>query len=131
MWDCQSLTACMIARWCRPVCAGRQYEQRLRAQHNKLNPRTAWASLKKAAKRKHAAGGGSDSDDEAAEAAERLLQRAGGLLARGAALPPSMLETTRLKDANQAAPCKGAVKCVSACILFNVPCFSCNYCSCR
>ncbi|KAI3425118.1 hypothetical protein D9Q98_008890 [Chlorella vulgaris] len=91
---------------------GRQYEQRLRAQHNKLNPRTAWASLKKAAKRKHAAGGGSDSDDEAAEAAERLLQRAGGLLARGAALPPSMLETTRLKDANQAAPCKGAVKSV-------------------
>ncbi|KAL4856937.1 U3 small nucleolar RNA-associated protein 18 [Chlorella vulgaris] len=90
---------------------GRQYEQRLRAQHNKLNPRTAWASLKKAAKRKQAAGGGSDSD-EAAEAAERLLQRAGGLLARGAALPPSMLETTRLKDANQAAPCKGAVKSV-------------------
>lgn len=93
--------------------AGQQYEQRLRQQHNKLNPRTSWASLKKAAARRQraAGGGGSDSEDDGAEAAaERLLQRAGGLLARGAALPPAMLETTKLKDANQHDPCKGAVK---------------------
>ena len=96
--------------------AGQKYEQRLRQQHNKLNPRTAWASVKKASKQRQRAAehgdAGSDTEDEAAEAAERLLQRAGGLLARGAALPPSMLETTRLKDANQTEPCKGAVKCV-------------------
>lgn len=94
---------------------GQQYEQRLRQQHNKLNPRTSWASLKKAAarRRRAAEGGGSDSEDEGAEAAaERLLQRAGGLLARGSALPPTMLETTKLKDANQHDPCKGAVKSV-------------------
>ncbi|PSC69396.1 U3 small nucleolar RNA-associated 18-like protein [Micractinium conductrix] len=96
---------------------GHQYEARLRQQHNKLHPRTAWASLKKAERRRRrvAEGGASDSEDEeggAEAAAERLLQRAGGLLARGAALPPTMLETTRLKDANQADPCKGAVKSV-------------------
>ncbi|KAL4419673.1 hypothetical protein ABPG75_006771 [Micractinium tetrahymenae] len=94
---------------------GQQYEQRLRQQHNKLNPRTSWASLRKAAARRQRAaeGGGSESEDEGAEtAAERLLQRAGGLLARGAALPPAMLETTKLKDANQHDPCKGAVKSV-------------------
>jgi U3 small nucleolar RNA-associated protein 18 len=93
----------------RVSATGQQYEQRLRQQHNKLNPRTSWASLKKAAKRREAGQGGA-SDDEAEEAAERLLQRAGGLLARGSALPPTMLETTRLKDANQADPVKGAVK---------------------
>ncbi len=93
--------------------AGREYESRLRQQHNKLHPRTAWASLKKAGERRRraAAGGASDSEEEGGEsAAERLLQRAGGLLARGSALPPSMLETTRLRDANQADACKGAVK---------------------
>ncbi|KAI7839207.1 hypothetical protein COHA_007020 [Chlorella ohadii] len=94
---------------------GREYESRLRQQHNKLHPRTAWASLKKAGERRRraAAGGASDSEEEGGEsAAERLLQRAGGLLARGSALPPSMLETTRLRDANQADACKGAVKSV-------------------
>lgn len=88
--------------------AGQVYEQRLRQQHNKLNPRTSWASLKKAKRRQ--GGQGAASDDDAEEAAERLLQRAGGLLTRGSALPPTMLETTRLKDANQADPVKGAVK---------------------
>jgi hypothetical protein len=33
--------------------------------------------------------------------AAALLQQAGGLLAKGTALPPGLLETTRLKDANQ------------------------------
>lgn len=93
---------------------GREYEARLRQQHNKLHPRTSWASLKKAGERRRrvAAGGASDSEEEeeGESAAERLLQRAGGLLARGSALPPSMLETTRLRDANQADACKGAVK---------------------
>ena len=92
--------------------AGREYEARLREQHNKLNPRTSWASLKKAdaRRRRRAEGGASDSEEEEETVAERLLQRAGGLLARGSALPPAMLETTRLKDANQADACKGAVK---------------------
>lgn len=95
-----------------PLPSGREYEARLRQQHNKLNPRTSWASLKKAdaRRRRQAEGGASDSEEEGETAAERLLQRAGGLLARGSALPPAMLETTRLKDANQADACKGAVK---------------------
>lgn len=72
--------------------------------HSKLNPRTSWASLKKARKKAQGgaaeAAGGSDDEGEGG-AAGALLQRAGGLLARGAALPPGQLETTRLKDANQ------------------------------
>jgi hypothetical protein len=41
-------------------CAGKEYEQRLRQQHSKLNPRTTWALLKKKAKQRVAEG----SDDE-------------------------------------------------------------------
>ena len=104
-----------------PSCTGVEYEQRLRQQHSRLNPRTDWANLKTQQQRRQqaAAAAAADSDDvdsdgseeeEAGEAAEHLLQRAGGLLARGTALPPTMLETTRLKDANHVDPCKGAVK---------------------
>lgn len=112
---CVPLAVLQLPTPCMPAAcpAGREYEARLRQQHNKLHPRTGWASLKKAGERRQraaAAGGASDSEEEEESAAERLLQRAGGLLARGSALPPSMLETTRLRDANQADPCKGAVK---------------------
>ena len=82
--------------------AGKDYEARLRQQHNKLNPRTGWASLKKARRKGAAAaaeGGGEEGEEEGG--AEALLSRAGGLLAKGDALPPGLLETTRLKDANQ------------------------------
>lgn len=84
---------------------GTDYEQRLRQQHSKLNPRTGWASLSKTRKKKKGAAaageGWSEDEAEGQGAAAGLLQQAGGLLARGAALPPGMLETTRLKDANQ------------------------------
>lgn len=42
-----------------------------------------------------------------------LLQRAGGLLARGPALAPGLIEMTRLKDANQADPAAAVVQSVA------------------
>ena len=89
------------------VLGGRQYEQRLRQQHSKLNSRTSWAAL--------GTGGGSgqpggSSDDEGVQG---LLQQAGGLLADSAVrLAPGLLETTRLRDGNQEEPCQSVVRSV-------------------
>jgi U3 small nucleolar RNA-associated protein 18 len=39
-----------------------------------------------------------------------LLSRAGGLVSRDAALPPGLLEVSRLKDANAEGPYQGVVR---------------------
>ena len=76
-----SLSVCSPnrARPASPPPAGHQYEARLRQQHNKLHPRTAWASLKKAERRRRrvAEGGASDSEDEEVGIGWRRGWRAG------------------------------------------------------
>lgn len=75
---------------------GKEYEERLRQQHCKLNPRTSWAKLKK----------GTAED----KPLESLLLKAGGLLAHGARLAPGSIETSRLKDANVADPADAVIR---------------------
>ena len=82
--------------------SGKDYEARLRQQHSKLNPRASWATK-------------SSSKDarQASEATEDLLTRAGGLLSSSRQMIPSgRLETTRLKDANQAEPSEAVIRSV-------------------
>ena len=79
---------------------GKEYEQRLRAQHSKLNPRAKWA--KKAAKKA----------EEDTETADDLLTRAGGLLSASRHIPSGRLEATRLKDANQKEPAQAVIRSV-------------------
>jgi U3 small nucleolar RNA-associated protein 18 len=86
------------------VLRGKEYEKRLRSQHNKLNPRATWAS-KSADKKK-------DKSSAASEQAGKLLASAGGLLSRASRLPSGRLETTRLKDANQEEPSEAVVRSV-------------------
>lgn len=45
------------------MCVGKEYESRLRQQHTKLNPKTAWARVDKT-KLKRKRGFGDDSDEE-------------------------------------------------------------------
>ena len=45
-------------------CTGKEYESRLRQQHSKLNPRTAWATQHLHKRRKHEHGFGEDDSDE-------------------------------------------------------------------
>lgn len=103
------------------VLSGAAYEQRLRAQHGKLHPRTEWASLTSAKQRRKTArqqqqqqrqAGEESEEEEEGGAADVLLRTAGGLLASrgGGVLPPGMLETTRLRDANQAEPNASVVR---------------------
>ena len=87
------------------VLTGKEYEQRLRNQHNKLNPRATWASTDKEKNKKK-------DRNAASEEAEKLLVSAGGLLARSRQLPSGRLETTRLKDANQEEPSEAVVRSV-------------------
>lgn len=125
---------------CSPRPPGSQYEAALRKQHSALNPRTSWASRDAAkrqagAKRDRRRGFGADDSDEGEEqqhraggdadeleedeAAEQLLQCAGGLLrpsrqvgGASARLAPGILETSRLKDANQHEPHESVVRSV-------------------
>jgi hypothetical protein len=53
------------------VLTGKEYEQRLRNQHKKLNPRANWASTNKEKNKKK-------DKNAASEAAEKLLTSAGG-----------------------------------------------------
>lgn len=80
--------------------SGKEYEKRLRAQHNKLNPRAKWA--KKQVKK----------EEELSEETENLLARAGGLITSSRQLPVGRLEATRLKDANQQEPAQAVVRSV-------------------
>lgn len=83
--------------------AGDEYERRLRQQHAKLHPRTAWADLDR-----------TQGPEEALEGLEpssqALVRRAGGLVARSSTLPPGLLEISRLKDANAASPSDAVVR---------------------
>ncbi|CAK0782784.1 hypothetical protein CVIRNUC_005979 [Coccomyxa viridis] len=88
--------------------SGKEYEARLRKQHSKLNPRTSWATEEGRSRKRRRAGYGEDSEDD--EDAEALLASAGGLLARPAQLPPGLIETTRMRDANIAEPSKAVVQ---------------------
>lgn len=45
-------------------CAGKEYEARLRQQHSKLHPRTAWAAPKAGRKRRRAGYGGDETDED-------------------------------------------------------------------
>ncbi|KAK9830432.1 hypothetical protein WJX72_011741 [[Myrmecia] bisecta] len=74
--------------------AGVEYEQRLRCQHVKMHPRTSWASR--------------DADQQPAT----LLTGTAPLLGRSTVLAPGLLETTRVKDANQHEPSKSVVRSV-------------------
>jgi U3 small nucleolar RNA-associated protein 18 len=61
--------------------------------------------------------GGGDAEEDGDDSAERLLRGAGGLLAgrrgaAGAALPAGVIELSRLKDANLAAPSDAVVRSV-------------------
>ncbi len=87
------------------VLAGKEYEKRLRNQHNKLNPRATWASTTDEKNKKK-------DKNAASEQAEKLLSSAGGLLSRSRQLPSGRLETTRLKDANQEEPSEAVVRSV-------------------
>ena len=86
------------------VLSGPAYEQRLRAQHSKLNPRAAtWAAPKHAL----------PESNKHENIAEALLTRAGGLITSSThRLPPTRLETTRLKDANQQEPATAVIRSV-------------------
>ena len=45
---------------CPKIGAGREYSERLKLQHAKLNPRTSWATLSKAKKKRQLANDDSD-----------------------------------------------------------------------
>lgn len=85
------------------------YEERLREHHAKMNPTAGkWASL---GRKRSRADGEEDREEEAL--AERLLQSAGAALQRGGRLlPPGVLETTRMRDANQHEPSQSVVQTV-------------------
>ncbi|DBB01100.1 hypothetical protein WJX77_009600 [Trebouxia sp. C0004] len=94
------------------IVSGKEYEARLRQQHAKLNPRTSWAHMdkKKAKKRR---GFGDDSHEDSADEAEvDILSGAGALLGKNKQLAPGLIETTRLRDANQQEPSKSVVQSV-------------------
>jgi U3 small nucleolar RNA-associated protein 18 len=78
--------------------SGADYQNRLRRQHRKLNPRADWASLDRA--------------KPDADVADALLLRAGGLLAGSRTLPPGRIEMTRLKDGNYEEPNQSVVRSV-------------------
>lgn len=79
------------------LLSGRDYEARLRHQHEKLHPRSAvWSSAK----------------DVWKDNVSDLFQTAGGNLDEAGRLPPGKLETTRLKDANHEEPCQSVVNSV-------------------
>lgn len=89
------------------VLSGKEYEQRLRNQHNKLNPRATWASTSDEKKKNR-----KNDKNSASEQANRLLASAGGLLSGAHRLPSGRLEATRLKDANQEEPSEAVVRSV-------------------
>jgi len=89
------------------VLSGKEYEQRLRNQHNKLNPRATWASTSTEREKSR-----KKDKSSASEQAEKLLASAGGLLARARQLPSGRLEATRLKDASQEEPSDAVVRSV-------------------
>lgn len=85
------------------VVRGDEYERRLRQQHAKLHPRTAWADLDRR-----------QAPEEALEGLEpsshALVRRAGGLVTQSASLPAGLLEISRLRDANAASPSDAVVQ---------------------
>mmetsp|Transcript_17016 Transcript_17016/g.28701 ORF Transcript_17016/g.28701 Transcript_17016/m.28701 type:complete len:535 (+) Transcript_17016:177-1781(+) len=105
---------------------GGEYVERLRAEHQRLNPRTNWAELaseRRARKRRQVAlngGHGSDSEEEEEEEDDEELitasTRTAGRLTKSSAvggrLPRGELQVSRLKDANQMEPSKAVVRSV-------------------
>ncbi|KAI8100834.1 hypothetical protein M9434_005219 [Picochlorum sp. BPE23] len=80
--------------------SGKEFEKRLREQHEKLNASSSWVrALKKE----------SDKNVE-----DSLTARVGGLLASAGTgrIPPGQLEITKLADANKAQPCQSTVNSV-------------------
>ena len=68
---------------------GTQYAERLRAQFERIHGKPEWAE---------AAARGEEQDDDA------VLQRSGRMFGQGRAIAPTVLETTRLRNANHASP---------------------------
>ncbi|KAJ9520006.1 hypothetical protein QJQ45_029950, partial [Haematococcus lacustris] len=103
--------------------SGLAYEAALRKQHAALHTRTAWAQVKprsSLAGRQAGLGGDPAGEEEEEEEEEEdrgvagLLTSAHSLLDRGPGrMPPGLLETSRVKDANQGEPCQGVVRSVS------------------
>ncbi|KAL6753672.1 WD40-repeat-containing domain protein [Haematococcus lacustris] len=100
--------------------SGLAYEAALRKQHAALHTRTAWAQVKprsSLAGRQAGLGGdpaGEEEEEEEDRGVAGLLTSAHSLLDRGPGrLPPGLLETSRVKDANQGEPCQGVVRSVS------------------
>jgi len=105
---------------------GKEYVQRLRQQHAKLNPRTDWASKALAAvtREKDAAAAGTDvawsDEDDGEGGAEKGLgstQRDASALvvqqsraAMGVPLPAGEIEATRVKDGNAAEPADAVIQ---------------------
>lgn len=92
---------------------GKQYEERLRQQHQKLNPKAAaWASLEPKTRISQSKAL-NNIDENTENTLDSLLQGAGGLLSSSVrSLPRTRLETTRLHDANHAEPSQSVVKSV-------------------
>jgi U3 small nucleolar RNA-associated protein 18 len=90
---------------------GSTYESALRKQHAALHPRTGWARGRGRAQATAGAPGGEEEEDE--ELAQ-LATAAGALAAPRSlgALLPGAVDTTRMRDANQAEPCAGVVRSV-------------------
>ncbi|KAL6603491.1 hypothetical protein ACP70R_043852 [Stipagrostis hirtigluma subsp. patula] len=79
------------------LISGKEYENRLRAQHAKLNPFTGWADMDRKAPLPGASDG--ESDDEGG--VDDILRNNDELVVKGTAkLLPGMLEFSRLVDAN-------------------------------
>lgn len=92
------------------VLSGREYEQRLRQLYARMNPRTTWAKLDKAARQRSQDDGNSDTEGE--EAAGRLTAGAEPLLGRDRSLSAKVLEVSRVNDANEAEPSSAVVRSV-------------------
>ncbi|KAK9368419.1 WD40-repeat-containing domain protein [Lipomyces kononenkoae] len=106
---------------------GNEYTARLRSQFQRLYPVPEWASPSGQKRKKQSADpaeSGSDDDYEAEDDEERilaadplktLLQDVGRYTSKSKAklLPPSILDISRLRDANQQAPSQAAVQTLS------------------
>ncbi|KAJ3053377.1 U3 snoRNP protein [Rhizophlyctis rosea] len=85
------------------ILTGRDYEERLRAQFEKLHPTPEWANQR------------SQEDEEIGGDLLTILRRTKGIVKTGRAKPlnPDRLEVVRMKDANQMAYSQGAIQSLS------------------
>ncbi|KAK8456114.1 hypothetical protein SEVIR_4G279600v4 [Setaria viridis] len=91
------------------LISGKEYEARLRGQHAKLNPFTAWADMD----RKTPLPGASDGESDDEGGVDDILQNNDELVVKDTVkLLPGMLEFSRLVDANIQDPSSGPINSV-------------------